>query len=202
MTEQKSTSGIFAAVLAAGSASRFGSTKQLAKLDGVPLVTRTAEIAAGACGDRTVLVLGHDWKSVNQAADLRSGFLVINNKHTDGIGTSIAMAVRSIRHAARALVVLLADQPMITAQHVRALCDIWSGADNEIVATSYAGTLGVPALFPNACFEDLAKLTSDKGAQHLLHDERFQVQTVDFEPAVIDVDTPEDLRRISRSARS
>jgi len=193
---------VFAIVLAAGSASRFGSTKQLAEIDGMPLVQRASAMAAEACGVNTALVVGHDWQAVTTAGGPIQGFLVVNENHADGLGTSLAQAVRSVRHVAHAVVVLLADQAMITAQHVQALRDAWSGASNEIVATAYSGTTGAPVLFPGACFDELAALQGDAGGRHLLKDNRFVVKTVLFEPAAVDVDTPADLRRASRSARS
>ena len=190
------TSGIFAVVLAAGSASRFGSVKQLAEIDGVPLVHRAIGVATEVCGDRTALITGHEWKAVSEACAPLPGFLIVNENHADGLGTSIAAAVRSVRHAAQAIVVLLADQPMITAQHIQALCDALSCADDEIVATEYAGKVGAPVLFPRGCFEELVMLKGDTGGRHLLSDDRFNVTKIVFEPAAIDVDTPADLENL------
>ena len=187
---------VFAIVLAAGSASRFGSSKQLALIDGIPLVQRTALVAAEVCGDNTVLVTGHNRQAVSEACSPLRGFLVVNEDYADGLGTSLAKAVRSVRHTAQAIIVLLADQAMVTAQHVQALCDAWTGADNEIVATAYANTTGAPVLFPRGCFDDLVALQGDSGGRHLLADERFQVKTIVFEPAAIDIDTPDDLLRL------
>jgi len=189
-------------VLAAGSASRFGSTKQLAEIDGVTLVQRASAMATEACGANTALVVGHDWQAVAQACSPMQGFLIVNDNHADGLGASLAQAVQSVRHVAHAIVVLLADQAMIRAQHVQALSDTWSGASDEIVATAYADTIGAPVLFPRTCFDELAALQGDAGGRHLLKDSRFVVKTVIFEPAAVDIDTLDDLRRASRSARS
>ncbi len=200
MVTNKSAPGIFAVVLAAGSGSRFGSTKQLAEVDGIPLVRRAISVAAEVCTERTALVVGHEWKSVSDACAPLPGFLIVNEKHTDGLGTSIAAAVRSVQHAARAVVVLLADQAMISAEHIQALCDAWSGADDEIVATQYADAVGTPVLFPRGCFEDLVMLQGDAGGRHLLSDDRFHVTKIVFEPAAVDIDTRADLllERLSR----
>ncbi len=202
MTAGKQKRRIFAAVLAAGSATRFGSTKQLATLNGVPLVQRATNVAAAACKDRLVLVLGHDWQAVRDACNPCQGFLIVNEGYADGLGSSIAAATRSVRHVAKGIIVLLADQALISAEHVQALCEAWSGADDEIVATAYADTFGVPALFPRGCFDELAALQGDAGARRLMTDERFHLKKVVFEAAAVDIDTPDDLRRISRSARS
>ena len=187
---------VFAVVLAAGSAKRFGATKQLERVGGQPLVRRAADLAYEMCGDHTVLVVGHDWRAVTAAARDDSGYLVYNERHEDGLGTSISLAVRCVAHAASAIALLLADQPLITAQHLASLCEAWSGADDEIIATAFAGTKGPPVLFPRATFAELARLEGDQGAQHLLRDDRYRTRTVIFEPAATGVDTKADLRRL------
>jgi len=135
---------IFAAVLAAGRSSRFGATKQAAELDGVPLIVRATATAADVCGNRVVTVVGHDWQTLLGLLQSYSGFVVVNEDYAQGLGTSIASAARACRPHADALLVLLADQPLITADHLNGLIDTWSGADDEIVASSFAGTEGPP----------------------------------------------------------
>ncbi len=188
---------VFAVVLAAGSAKRFGTTKQLESFGGKPLVRRATDLACEMCGDHTVLVVGHDWRAVTAAARDESGYLVHNERHADGFGTSISLAVRCVAHAASAILLLLADQPLITPQHLASLCDAWSGADDEIIATAFAGTSGPPVLFPRAMFAELARLEGDQGAQHLLRDDRYRTRTVIFEPAATDVDTQDDLKQLN-----
>ncbi len=187
---------VFAVVLAAGSASRFGSTKQLAEFKNVALVRLATETAFAACADNTALVVGHDWQAVVAACEPIRGFLLVNDQHRAGVGSSISLAVRTLQHAARACIVLLADQPLITVDHVRSLIETWSGADNEIVATAYAGTLGPPVLFPRACYGDLTALAGDSGGRHLFDDDRFTVKHVLFEDAALDIDTREDLKKL------
>ena len=194
--------GVYAIVLAAGSALRFGSSKQLAELGGITLVRHATEIAHEVCALRNVLVLGHDWNAIYDACSPLSGFLIINNRHAAGMGSSISIAVRSIRHVASAVTIVLADQPLITSAHIAALIDEWSGDDKEIVATAYAGAAGAPTLLPRGCFDALIALEGDHGARALFNDERFTVKTVPFPDAAIDVDTIEDLASLSRSARS
>lgn len=187
---------IFAVVLAAGSASRFGSTKQLASVDETPLVRRVLDIATDCFGDNTVLVVGHDWKSVVDACFRSPGFVVVNEHYTKGLGSSIAAAVNTIMHTATGIVVVLADQPLISTTHLDALREAWSGDVDEIVATGFDDTIGPPVLFPENCFPELAALAGDAGGRHLLDDDRFVVKRIRFEDASVDIDTPDDLRRI------
>jgi molybdenum cofactor cytidylyltransferase len=175
MTDPQQT--IFAAVLAAGCSSRFGTTKQAVALDGVPLVRRAIEAATEVCENRVITVIGHDSAVVLKAMNSHSGFLV----------------ARVCQGSADALLLLLADQPLVTAEHLRQLIDSWSGLENEIVATAYSGTQGPPVLFPRDTFDALRSLTGDRGARTILDDSRFSLKTVQFEPAAIDIDTPADL---------
>jgi molybdenum cofactor cytidylyltransferase len=180
-------------VLAAGSASRFGRTKQLETFDGMALVRRAANCVRDVCGDNTVLVTGHDYAAVAAAAGDAARFVLVNEHYGVGIGGSIAMAARSLSHTATGILLMLADQPLITTAHLRAIRDTWSGASDEIVATSFAGTMGPPVLFPRGAFDALAELSGDCGARQLLQDVRFTVRTITFEGAAVDIDTPDDL---------
>jgi CTP:molybdopterin cytidylyltransferase MocA len=196
------TQKIYAIVLAAGEASRFGSAKQLAAVDGKPMAVRAVESAAAACDDHAILVVGHEASAVSAACEGAPGFIVVNNDYGNGMGTSIAAAMKCLPAGADAVLITLADQPLVTAAHLQALVDAWSGEDHEIIASGFAGTQGPPALFARASFESLAGLSGDEGARKLFQDSRFSVTTVICEPAALDVDTTEDLRQISRSARS
>ena len=192
---------MFAVVLAAGCASRYGSTKQLEVVDGKTLVRRAVELARDACGDKTVLVTGHDSATVARAAGNAVRFLVVNDRHAEGLGNSIAAAVKAVSHTADGILLLLADQPLITVSHLQALKKRWSGADDEIVATSFEGTMGPPVLFPRDTFPALAQLAGDRGARHLLKNARFTVRTIEFEDARVDIDTQTDLVALQERRR-
>jgi molybdenum cofactor cytidylyltransferase len=202
MIETPESARIYAIVLAAGSSSRFGTSKQLAEWDGNVLVKRAADLASSCCSTRSLLLAGHDWQAVRAACRPFPGCFVLNDNHQDGIGSSLALAVRAIRHTASAVLVLLADQPLITTQHLARLIESWSGDEHEIVASSYANTTGVPALFASGCFDQLASLSGDQGARALLQDARFRVREIVFEDAATDIDSVDDLARLERNARS
>lgn len=184
---------VYALVLAAGSATRFGSTKQTARYDGIPLVRRAVAIANEVCGDRSVLITGHNRSAVAKACEPLRGREVVNERYADGLGTSIGCGVDAVRDAASAVLILLADQPLITVDHVQQLIDTWSGDPNEIVGTSFSGTQGPPVLFGAACFDALCDLRGDTGAKALFDDQRFALKAIPFEPAAMDIDTPDDL---------
>ena len=187
---------VFAIVLAAGAARRFGRTKQLEEVGGIPLVRHACELAMSVCGDRVLLVTGHDRTRVIAATDGTAKFFVANEDYADGMGGSIAAGVKAVAHAANAILLLLADQPLITTAHLTGLVQTWSGADNAIVATAFDDTLGPPVLFPRASFDSLQRLSGDIGARSVLQDPAFDLKSVTWEDAAIDIDMPEDLTHL------
>ena len=186
---------IIAAVLAAGSGSRFGGDKLLREYRGAPLVERAARMAEAVCGAGTLLVTGSDWRRVFDACAPLEGFLVRNGDWASGLGSSIAAAARAAA-GADALLLLLADQPLVTSEHLRALISTWNGSSRHIAATGYAGVTGPPALFPARYFPALATLSGDMGARPVLTAAGTGVRTVVFEPAAADVDRVEDLAKL------
>lgn len=193
---------IYVAILAAGCSRRFGSTKQITPLDGTPLVRHVVDVARQVCDNRTLIIAGHDWSNVIKAASTDGGFFAINEHFASGMGSSIAMAIRTCRSRADAVLLMLCDQPLITVEHLRSLIDKWSGDENEIVATAFAETVGPPVLFAKGAFADLVALRGDQGANALLHDPRFNLLSVPFADAAVDIDTLKDLDALQGTAAS
>jgi molybdenum cofactor cytidylyltransferase len=70
----------------------------------------------------------------------------------------------------------------------------------SIVACEYADTVGVPALFSRAMFDELAALSGDMGAKQVIGRHADEVVRVPFPAAAFDVDTPEDFARAQTGA--
>jgi molybdenum cofactor cytidylyltransferase len=189
---------VYAAVLAAGQSRRFGATKLLQLWQGEALVRRAANAAFAACGTQTLLVTGHEHLEICSAVKPFDGFIAHNANFAAGIGTSIATATATLQHVADAILIVLADQPLVTAEHLSAMIQAWSGDPLHVVASRYAGTVGAPVLLPAGCFAELLNLSGDAGARAILDEQRFRVQSLDFAAAALDIDTPEDLEQRSQ----
>jgi molybdenum cofactor cytidylyltransferase len=187
---------VYAVVLAAGTGSRFGSTKQLAPVDGRPMVERAVRAAESVCGTRSLLVVGKDWREVAAAAAPLAGFLVLNPEFRAGLSTSIRSGVAGIRGVADAVLLMLADQPLVDATHLQALIDKWRESPTSIVASRYAGTCGPPAIFPADLFTALQSLTGDRGARPVIEANRARVREIDCAAAARDIDRPTDLAQL------
>jgi len=187
---------IFSIVLAAGQSRRFGATKQLARYSGETLVERALRLAVGVTGDNTVLVVGADWLRVLQACQPMRGFLVRNERYAEGLSTSIAAAVGSVLGIADAVLILLADQPLVGEAQLLDLTARWRENPGRIVASRYSGRLGPPAVVPARLFPELMSLVGDQGARDLINSPEESAIAVDCEAAAVDIDTPEALRSL------
>lgn len=191
-----SGNAIFAIVLAAGASSRFGRTKQLEPFEGVPLATGAVRKAESVFGNRTVLVVGKDWQEVAAACEPLAGFFVINEDYEQGIASSIACGVRAVADSADAILLTMADLPLVTAEHLSKLAETWTNAPRSIVASAFEDTLGPPAVFPKTDFDALLELQGDRGARQVLEANRDRVLQIGCEEAAFDIDRPEDLAGI------
>lgn len=161
------------------------------------MVRKSAYLARAVCGNNSLLVAGFDQHKIVAAVDGACQFIAVNENFADGIGSSIACASKSLAQSADAMLILLADQPLISADHLEALVSAWSGDDDEIVATAYAGIQGPPVLLPRSTFPLLAELSGDSGARKILQDPDFRLTSVKFDQAAVDVDRPEDLKQLA-----
>lgn len=187
---------ISAIVLAAGAGTRFGGTKQLAALRGKPLAQHAVDAATEAGVDEVVVVLGHDEAPIREALHLSpSARWVVNPAWSTGMASSVAAGLAAADPASEAAVVLLADQPGITARHVRALLDAYAARRSPIVRLRFRSGPG-PALLARRVWPDVSALEGDTGARELIRDRPDLVEEVDVsEDAPTDVDRIEDLDR-------
>jgi molybdenum cofactor cytidylyltransferase len=182
-------------VLAAGAATRFGSTKQLATIGGVPLV-RLAVDALRPATDEIVVVTGHDAPAVEAALppDVR---VIRNERFRDGMATSLAAAIHGLGDDSEAAVVLLADQPGVSAADVERVVERFRTTRARIVRLRYADGPG-PALLSREIYAESGHLHGDAGARVLMASNPDWVEEVVVDrPTPPDIDTEADLERAS-----
>ena len=191
--------GIGAVVLAAGASTRIGTPKQLLQFRGQTFLRRAASVALEA-GCRPVVVV----TGANAAACRESlrGFDVLeaeNQRWESGMSSSVRVGVEALvtpNPRIAAVVLMLCDQPFVTRDVIVGLVRAHYETGCSIVASSYSGTYGVPALFGKAHFAELATLKGAAGAKQVIQKHLQKVQLLPFPEGEIDVDTPDDFARL------
>ncbi|HLH05140.1 MAG TPA: nucleotidyltransferase family protein [Bryobacteraceae bacterium] len=184
---------IAAVVLAAGASTRMGQPKQLLTFRGKTLVEHVAREALLAEFEPVVVVVGAGAEAVRAAVANLPVAIVENEQWESGMGTSISAGVRA-SPGCDGVAILLVDQPLVTAAHLREMRGSFCG---DIVAARYNERLGVPAIFPKRLFGALTELQGHEGARSLLRSPDENVIAFDLPEAGLDVDTPGDWRAVS-----
>ena len=186
-----------AIILAAGASRRLGQPKQLVRIAGEGLLARTLRIVREAECEPVLVVLGAHREEIAAVVDLSEVEVILNPDWEQGIATSIQAGIRALQGVdpdSNAAFILVCDQPRLTAEHLRKLVDAHVRAGEQaIVASGYAGTSGIPAIFPASQFTSLLALRGDAGARQLLRTPGNFLVTVEFQEGEIDIDTPSDL---------
>jgi molybdenum cofactor cytidylyltransferase len=179
-------------VLAAGLSTRMGQPKLLLVRHGTTLLTRTVRAVTRTTGSvpRVVvppsgpvarLVRRHGWP------------VVVNPDPADGIGRSLACAVRAT--TADAVLVFLGDEPDVVPSVVAAVLEAAERCPAALaVSPEYRGVPGHPVLLRAALFPILSVLSGDHGARSVLRTleaGQWCRLPIDRDPP-IDIDTPED----------
>lgn len=185
---------ICAVLLAAGAGTRFSGNKLEADFEGAMLGTHAARMLA-KLGFRWTFAVHHPAHDGLAAALEALGLTLVPNPNADrGLSSSLACALAAAEATeADALLVLLADMPLVTAQHVGALIEAHQVNPDAIIASESAGIPMPPAIFPRAHWLQLKTGQGDTGARALLRD----AMRVPADPAtMIDIDTVADLERL------
>src|SRR5262245_81412 len=187
---------LYAIVLAAGGSKRFGSPKQLVRVDGRPLMHTVVSRAVDVTGHSTLVVLGANAAKLAPLLRHTPATIVINRDWSEGLASSIRAGVARLPGFCTGVMLVLADQAAVTAEDLRRLAMAWRRQPDYIAAAQYGSTLGAPAIFPSAFFRDLTELRGDRGASVLFHRNPDRVVRVPMDSAALDIDTPEDLLRL------
>jgi molybdenum cofactor cytidylyltransferase len=134
-----------------------------------------------------------------------AGARVVENRDwATGMGSSVRVGVAAVEAeipGAGAVLFLLCDQPLVTSELLSRMVQAFREG-SDLVAASYDGAIGVPALFARRFFGELRELEGDSGARRLLTRHATEIHAVPFEGGGLDVDTPADLIRLEAQGGS
>jgi CTP:molybdopterin cytidylyltransferase MocA len=177
-------------ILAAGASTRFGSPKQLARVGDRTMLERVADVAR-ASGLAPIVAVVPSGIRVPQGT-----LAIVNDRPEEGLSRSLRLGIAALPADADAAVILLGDQPTVTAATIAALLSKAHG-ERPVVATRSGGHVGPPVLLRREAFGLVEEASGDEGLGPVLARNADLVTHLDVAAHAPDVDTPADLEAIT-----
>jgi len=183
---------VAAVVLAAGRATRMGGAKLLLPVGGRPMIQRVVDASLGSKASQTIVVVGHEAEKVSEALAGRPVTLVMNADYAKGMSTSLRAGLSAVDPAAAGALILLGDQPFVSAALLDALIDRFARSEKRIVRPSVDGRPGNPVLVGATLFAELAGEQGDFGGRRVIERRADEVCMVPIDDPheLVDIDSP------------
>ena len=196
---------VAAVLLAAGAGTRMGyKPKSLLELDGVPLIRRQIMVLQGAGVTELVVVLGHHASEIAPLLQNLTVKLVTNTNPEASPISSQRLGLQSLSGQTDAVLMALADQPLIDTPDVQQLI---AGFQQRPAATSLLfprvqGQPGNPVIFTAAVRNAILACPPEVGCKQWRQQHTPQIHAFDCDNLhfVQDVDTPEDIDKLRLSS--
>jgi molybdenum cofactor cytidylyltransferase len=182
-------------VLGAGGSLRLGRPKQLLAYGEGTLLGHVVDVARECRFQQTIVALGGSADEVRQRVDLANTDVVVNETYGAGCSSSIAASLTVVDPRCEVLILMLGDQPGVTAETVDIL--LAGCGEAPLAVCRYDDGRGHPIAFSRGVFAALADLHGDKGVWRLLEQRDHEVVEVPVAGRIpLDVDTAEDYRAV------
>jgi molybdenum cofactor cytidylyltransferase len=200
VTEPPEEKVVAAVVLAAGASTRMGRNKLLLELEGETLVRRAVRAAVDAGLGQVVVVLGHDQERVRSELVGLPCQIVVNADYARGAGTSVHAGVRQAA-AADAVVIVLADMPLVSAAMIAALAARYRATGAPLVVSHYGDahprTQAPPTLFDRRLLAELISIDDDQCGKRVVQNHQAEAEVLTWPASTLrDVDLPGDYEAV------
>jgi len=184
-------------ILAAGTSSRMGSPKQLLPWNDTTLIGHTIQEALKLENTTVFVVLGAYYELIYQKVHHFSVNILENLNWEKGMGSSICAGVCAVMQdesTYNAVLISLADQPLLDHNHYELLISELIKNPNSIIATNLGKRIGVPGIFPACYFDELSQLNSDYGARYIIANNKDKTIAISARSKEADIDTMQEYR--------
>lgn len=182
-------------ILAAGSSSRFGNTKQLLHFNKKTLLQHVIDEAVDSGAEPVIVITGSNADEISKDIQPHNIKIVYNEKWQQGMASGIVAGIKkaiTLNNDIAKIIIAVCDQPFVSSAIFKQLYEQQEKTVKHIVASSYADTIGTPALFTQKYFDALMSLQGEEGAKKILKANAEDVATIDFPQGAIDIDTQKD----------
>ncbi|WHY99897.1 nucleotidyltransferase family protein [Peribacillus simplex] len=189
-------------ILAAGMSIRMGEPKLLLPLRGQLLFRHAIDSILGSSMQPIYLVAGKYIEEIRQHSEDYPELKIIHNpNYADGMSTSLKLGVQSIKEHVDAVMIFLADQPLISRVIIQSLIDKYIECKDEgvlIVRPKYKGEVGHPILVDAVLLNEFYTINGDQGGKSIIKKYDAVTETVSFDNSMwgFDIDTPEDFQKV------
>ena len=182
---------VSAILLAAGESKRMGEPKLLLPFGNSTILEQAVDNLLNSRVDEVIVVLGDRAQEMIKRIANRPVKVAINPVYHEGMGTSIVSGLSLIDNKALAVMLVLADQPLIDSETINKLIEAFFSHDKGIVIPAYKGRRGHPIIFSTKYKEELLGLKGDTGGRQIIReypDDILEV-AVNSQSINIDIDT-------------
>ncbi len=186
-------------LLAAGSSSRLGRPKQLINYQDKTLIQHSIEAALNSTANDLVVVLGSNSELIQTGIESKEVPVLVHEHWEEGMSSSMQCGLRYLIETSQVeqVILMLCDQPYVTQDLLDQLMNGKKASRKGILACSYSGTVGVPALFDQTYFPELFALKGAEGAKKVILNHQEDVFLIGFPLGAVDLDTEEDVQKFT-----
>jgi len=203
---------VSAVVLAAGMSTRMGRNKLLLTFRDKPLVVHAVDTLLASKVGEIIVVLGHESEkasdrlednadSVSGGTQRRRVRLVENPEYREGLSTSVRTGVQAVSLQAEAIMIYLADQPLLEPEDVDRIIAAFGAAKTEnktIVVPFFKGERGNPVLLDASLRDSILGIAGDVGCKGVIkrYPEKVYAMEMENDHVVRDVDDVQAYERL------
>lgn len=198
MPEPSRASALVAGVvLAAGASTRMGRNKLLLELQGSSVLRRAAQRASAAGLEPVIVVLGHEAERTRAELSGLPVQVALNPRYQDGLNASLRTGIGAVPPQAAAVVIVLADMPLVTSDMIGELVRQYRAGSAPLVASAYGGVNAPPMLFDRRLFPELLAETGEGCGRDVVRRHQSDADVVRWPPSALqDLDAPADFERV------
>ena len=142
------------------------------------------------------VALGANSNQIQAQIEFGEARVLFSPNWSDGIGATLASVTAELSDLYEGLMFVAGDQPLLAESQLNPMITGWQENTGSICCAKYDNTIGIPAIFPRKMFAELKELKGDSGAKKILLKVRNELQTFFIPEAKIDIDHPDDLKKL------
>ncbi len=175
-----------------------GKPKQLMPFGKSTILEQAIDNLLSSKINEVIVVLGHRAEDMIKAIATRPVKIAINPVYHQGMSTSIVTGLNLIDDRTQAVMLVLADQPLVDSKIINRLIEEFCKHNKGIIVPVYQGRKGHPVIFSIKYKKELLGLTGDTGGKQIInqHPDDILKVAVGSESINIDIDTMNDYQSL------